>query len=142
MIQTVSEKALSLVEKRLVEMKGNLSVQDAAAATGLIVGEAESALMRLMELYTTRITTDDNGTLLFSFAMPLRPRDRRQVDDSLWLPVEFDDPVPHVPVDQHGREPQLMFLGRDDVIGEHPSGDIGLVAPCEDAVTIIELNVA
>lgn len=74
MKQTVSEQALALVEKKLSDLKGALTPQDAAAATGLAVSEARDALTRLMELYITRVTADDQGNVLFAFEYPLRER--------------------------------------------------------------------
>ena len=74
MKQTVSEQALTLVEKKIHDLKGELTPQDAAAATGVTVGEARDALTRLMELYITRITYDNQGNVLFAFEMPLRAR--------------------------------------------------------------------
>lgn len=74
MKQTVSEQALVLVEKKLGDLKGTLTPQDAAAATGLSVSEARDALTRLMELYVTRVTADDQGNVLFAFEYPLRER--------------------------------------------------------------------
>lgn len=74
MKQTVSERALALVEKKLSDVKGTLTPQDAAAATGLAVAEARDALTRLMELYVTRVTADDQGNVLFAFEFPLRKR--------------------------------------------------------------------
>jgi len=74
MKQTVSEEALVLVERKLGELKGTLTPQDAAAATGLMVDEARSALTRLMELYVTRVTADNQGNVLFAFEFPLRKR--------------------------------------------------------------------
>lgn len=74
MKQTVSEQALTLVEKKLSDVRGTLTPQDAAAATGLAVAEARDALTRLMELYVTRVTADDQGNVLFAFEFPLRAR--------------------------------------------------------------------
>jgi len=74
MKQTVSEQALALVEKKIPDLRGELTPQDAATATGLTVGEARDALARLMELYITRVTADDKGNVLFAFETPLRRR--------------------------------------------------------------------
>ncbi len=74
MKQTVSEQALALVERRLPSVKGELTPQDAATATGITVDEARDALSRLMELYVTRVTFDSEGNLLFAFEYPLRRR--------------------------------------------------------------------
>jgi hypothetical protein len=74
MKQTLNEQALALVEKKLPTLKGTLTPQDAATATGITVSEASDALSRLMELYVTRVTGDDNGNILFAFEMPLRRR--------------------------------------------------------------------
>lgn len=74
MKQTVTEQALALVEKKLPALKGELTPQDAATATGVSLDEAQGALSRLMELYVTRVTYDDQGNLLFAFEMPLRQR--------------------------------------------------------------------
>ncbi|MBK8911105.1 MAG: hypothetical protein IPM61_07220 [Chlorobi bacterium] len=74
MKHTVSEQALALVEKRLPTLGGKLTPQDAATATGVTVDEARDALARLMELYVTRVTHDDQGNLQFAFEMPLRQR--------------------------------------------------------------------
>jgi hypothetical protein len=74
MKQTINEQALALVEKKLPALKGSLTPQDAATATGITVGEAQDALSRLMELYVTRVSADDNGNILFIFEQPLRRR--------------------------------------------------------------------
>ncbi len=91
MKHTVSEQALALVEKKLPTAKGELTPQDAATATGITVGEAQDALARLMELYVTRVTYDDQGNLLFAFEMPLRRRGTKtaaekwaEVKEKLW----------------------------------------------------------
>ncbi len=91
MKHTISERGLALVEKKLGELKGRLSPQDAAAATGLTVSEAQDALTRLMELYVTRVSYDDNGRIIFDFEMPLRGRGTKtlaekwaSVRESLW----------------------------------------------------------
>ncbi len=91
MKQTVTEQALALVEKRLPTLGGKLTPQDAATATGITVGEARDALTRLMELYVTRVTHDDQGNILFAFETPLRRRGTKtaaekwaEVKDSLW----------------------------------------------------------
>jgi hypothetical protein len=74
MKQTVSEQALALVEKKIPQTKGELTPQDAATATGITLDEARDALSRLMELYVTRVTYDEQGNLLFAFEYPLRRR--------------------------------------------------------------------
>jgi hypothetical protein len=91
MKQTVSEQALALVEKQLPPLKGKLSPQDASTATGLTVAEARDALTRLMELYVTRVTHDDQGNVLFAFEWPLRRRGTKtaaekwaEVKEALW----------------------------------------------------------
>jgi hypothetical protein len=91
MKQTVNEQALTLVEKKLPGLKGELTPQDAATATGVSLDEAQGALARLMELYVTRVTYDDGGNLLFAFEMPLRRRGTKtaaekwaEVRQTLW----------------------------------------------------------
>src|SRR5690349_12789476 len=91
MKQTINEQALALVEKKIPALKGALTPQDAATATGITVGEAQDALARLMELYVTRVSADDNGNILFSFEQPLRRRGTKtaaekwaEVKDKLW----------------------------------------------------------
>ena len=86
MKHTVSERALVLVEKKLLEFKGRLSPQDAASVTGLIVGEAQDALTRLMELYVTRVSYDENGRIIFDFEMPLRQRGTKTLAEK-WVSV-------------------------------------------------------
>jgi hypothetical protein len=91
MKQTISEQALTLVEKKISDLKGQLTPQDAATATGVTVDEAQGALSRLMELYVTRVSYDNNGNLLFAFEMPLRRRGTKtaaerwaEVKEALW----------------------------------------------------------
>lgn len=91
MKQTVSETALALVEKKLPQVNGRLTPQDAATATGITFDEAQGALARLMELYVTRVTNDDEGNILFAFEYPLRRRGTKtaaekwaEVKDRLW----------------------------------------------------------
>jgi hypothetical protein len=91
MKQTVSEQALALVERQLPTVKGELTPQDAATATGVTVDEARDALSRLMELYVTRVTYDEQGNLLFAFEYPLRRRGTKtaaerwaEVREKLW----------------------------------------------------------
>ena len=72
MKHTVSERALTLVEQQLKKLDGTVTPQDAAAATGLTVMEAQDALTRLMELYVTRVGYNDQGRILFTFDLPLR----------------------------------------------------------------------
>ena len=86
MKHTVSEQGLALVEKKLSEFKGRLSPEDAASATGLIISEAQDALMRLMELYVTRISYDENGRIIFDFDMPLRERGTKTLAEK-WASV-------------------------------------------------------
>src|SRR5512133_2434998 len=91
MKQTVSEQALALVERKLPDLNGKLTPQDAATATGITVGEARDALTRLMELYVTRVTHDEQGNVLFAFEWPLRRRGTKtaaekwaETKDALW----------------------------------------------------------
>lgn len=86
MKHTVSEQALALVERELKQSRGTLSPQDAAAATGLTVTEAQDALTRLMELYVTRVSTNEEGRILFSFEMPLRGRGTKTLAEK-WASV-------------------------------------------------------
>jgi hypothetical protein len=87
MKQTVSEQALALVEKKITGLKGELTPQDAATATGITVGEARDALTRLMELYVTRVTADAEGNVLFAFEMPLRRRGTKTAAEK-WAEVK------------------------------------------------------
>jgi hypothetical protein len=87
MKQTVSEQALALVEQRLPSLNGKLTPQDAATATGMAVGEARDALTRLMELYVTRVTHDNEGNVLFAFEMPLRRRGTKTAREK-WAEVK------------------------------------------------------
>lgn len=87
MKQTVSEQALALVEKKLPNLEGRLTPQDAATATGVTVSEARDALTRLMELYVTRVTHDDQGNVLFAFEMPLRKRGTKTAAEK-WAEVK------------------------------------------------------
>lgn len=91
MKHTISEQALALVEKKLPATRGELTPQDAATGTGITVDEARDALARLMELYVTRVTYDDQGNLLFAFEMPLRRRGTKtaaekwaELKETLW----------------------------------------------------------
>lgn len=91
MKHTVSEQGLALVEKKLPSLGGRLTPQDAAAATGLTVSEGQDALTRLMELYVTRVSYDEQGKILFTFELPLRQRGTKTaaekwaaVRESLW----------------------------------------------------------
>ncbi|MGE3802862.1 MAG: hypothetical protein AB7H80_17740 [Candidatus Kapaibacterium sp.] len=91
MKHTISERGLALVEGQLGKLKGRLSPQDAATATGLTISEAQDALTRLMELYVTRVSYDDTGRIIFDFDMPLRQRGTKtlaekwaSVRDRLW----------------------------------------------------------
>lgn len=71
---TASEQALVQVQRAATAARGRLTPQDAAAATGLAVDEARDALGRMIELYVSRVTADENGNLLFVFEMPFRQR--------------------------------------------------------------------
>ncbi|MEP7217828.1 MAG: hypothetical protein ABI876_02870 [Bacteroidota bacterium] len=91
MKQTVSQQAVALVEKKLAGLEGQLTPQDAATATGITVSEARDALSRLMELYVTRVSADDQGNVLFKFELPLRARGTKTAaerwaaqKDALW----------------------------------------------------------
>lgn len=86
MKHTVSEQALALVEREVKQSRGTLSPQDAAAATGLTVGEAQDALTRLMELYVTRVGYNEEGRILFTFEMPLRERGTKTLREK-WASV-------------------------------------------------------
>jgi hypothetical protein len=87
MKQTVSEQALALVEQKLPKLEGRLTPQDAATATGMAVAEARDALTRLMELYVTRVTHDEQGNVLFAFEMPLRRRGTKTAAEK-WAEVK------------------------------------------------------
>ncbi|HVK39782.1 MAG TPA: hypothetical protein VNA88_14695 [Candidatus Kapabacteria bacterium] len=87
MKQTVSERALALVEQKLPTLEGRLTPQDAAGATGVTVAEARDALTRLMELYVTRVTHDEQGNVLFAFEMPLRRRGTKTAAEK-WAEVK------------------------------------------------------
>ena len=86
MKHTVSEQALALVERQVQQSSGTLSPQDAAAATGLTVGEAQDALTRMMELYVTRVGYNEEGRILFTFEMPLRERGTKTLREK-WASV-------------------------------------------------------
>ena len=86
MKHTVSERALTLVEGQLKKLDGTVTPQDAAAATGLTVMEAQDALTRLMELYVTRVGYNDQGRILFTFDQPLRERGTKTVKEQ-WAAV-------------------------------------------------------
>lgn len=87
MKQTVSEQALALVEGKLPSLKGRMTPQDAATATGITVAEARDALTRLMELYVTRVTHDEQGNVLFAFEWPLRQRGTKTAAEK-WAEVK------------------------------------------------------
>ncbi len=87
MKQTENEKALTLVEKKLPTLKGQVTPQDAASFTGVSLDEANDALSRLMELYVTRVTYDEQGNLLFAFEMPLRRRGTKTAAEK-WAEVK------------------------------------------------------
>ena len=74
MKHAVSEQALALVEKEVIRLGGSVTPQDAAAATGLTIVDAQSALERMMELFVTRVGYDETGRILFNFPLPLRNR--------------------------------------------------------------------
>ena len=86
MKHTLSEQALTLVEREVKEKGGALSPQDAAAATGLTVSEAQDALTRLMELYVTGVSYNEQGQILFRFELPLRQRGEKTLKEK-WAAV-------------------------------------------------------
>ncbi len=86
MKHTLSEQGLTLVEREVKKKGGALTPQDAAAATGLTLNEAQDALTRLMELYVTGVSYNEEGQVLFRFELPLRQRGEKTLKEK-WAAV-------------------------------------------------------
>lgn len=86
MKHTISEQALALVEKEAVKLGGAVSPQDIAAATGLTVMEAQDGLERMMELYVTAVSYNEEGQIIFRFEQPLRMRGTKTLKEK-WASV-------------------------------------------------------
>lgn len=80
-----AEDVVAHAPEILVKYKGRLTVARMAADTGLTIVEAETALLRCLELYECRVALDDKtGDTLFIFSQPLRQRGRIQLREKVF----------------------------------------------------------
>lgn len=74
MLQTDIEKAIKLLESKVSAFKGDFTLADASAVSGLSVDEAKSALDAMMAKYDCRLRLTENGDLIYGFGASLRRR--------------------------------------------------------------------
>lgn len=79
------QEAVRLLEKKFRDVKGNFTLNDAAAVTGMAVDHAREALDAMMERYVCRLQVTENGDLIYSFGPSLQRRGsktwRERLDD-------------------------------------------------------------
>jgi hypothetical protein len=79
------DAAADALKDKLGGHKGDLTVADAAARSGLALRDAERALFRLLEIYPGNLKTTSEGELLFSFPRGLdKPREAQSFFGKLW----------------------------------------------------------
>ncbi|HMY36289.1 MAG TPA: hypothetical protein PKW36_09270 [bacterium] len=74
MLQTDIDKAIKLLESKVSVFKGDFTLADASAVSGLSVDEAKSALDAMMVKYDCRLRLTENGDLIYGFGVSLRRR--------------------------------------------------------------------
>lgn len=78
-----TEEALKILEKKLKEFKGDFSLTDAAAITGLSIDQAREALDRMMEKYECRLRATDQGDLIYAFGIHPKRRGEKSLKEIL-----------------------------------------------------------
>ncbi|MFA6235659.1 MAG: hypothetical protein WC824_15930 [Bacteroidota bacterium] len=68
------EEAVQLLEKKFSDVRGRLTVSDAAAATGFPIESTRDALEVLMNKYVCRLQVTEHGEVLYDFGSNLRRR--------------------------------------------------------------------
>ncbi len=77
------EETVRLLEGRLRQAKEQLTVSDAAAATGLPAAHMQDALEVLMNRYVCRLRVTENGEVLYDFGASLRRRGEKTFREKL-----------------------------------------------------------
>jgi hypothetical protein len=80
---TTPEETVRLLEGKLRPAKGQLTVSDAAAATGLPVVHMQEALAVLMNRYVCRLRVTEHGEVLYDFGSSLRRRGEKTFREKL-----------------------------------------------------------
>lgn len=83
--------SIKILEKKLKDFKGNFTLSDAAAVTGLSIDDVRTALDEMMGKYVCRLKVTENGDLIYSFGNTLQRRGAKttaeileQIGDWLW----------------------------------------------------------
>lgn len=86
MKQSISEeKIVSTLEPLIKKARGKVSPADLVAETGFPWEDIKSGLSRLIELYESRVTmNNETGALQFIFAYPLRKRGKKKFREILF----------------------------------------------------------
>lgn len=79
------QDAVKLLERKFRDFKGNFTLNDAAAVTGLAVENAREALDAMMSRYVCRLRVTENGDLIYAFGNSLQRR-----GEKTW-PERLDD---------------------------------------------------
>lgn len=80
---TTPEETVRFLEGTLRPAMGQLTVSDAAAATGLPVAHLHDALEVLMNRYVCRLRVTENGEVLYDFGASLRRRGEMTIREKL-----------------------------------------------------------
>lgn len=83
MKQTETEKAVTLLKKKLSGHHGSFTLTDAASATGLSIDEAREGLDEMMTRYACRLQLTENGDLIYSFGRSLKRRGAKSAGEIL-----------------------------------------------------------
>ncbi len=91
MKQNISEeKLVATLEPLIKKARGNVSPADLVAETGFPWEDIKSGLSRLIELYESRVTmNNDTGALQFVFAYPLRKRGKKKFKEIVFEAINF-----------------------------------------------------
>ena len=76
-----SEEATKILLPKLSSAKGRLTVSDAAAATGMAIEDARTALEVLMNRYACRLQITESGDILYDFGRSLHRRGEKSLAD-------------------------------------------------------------
>jgi hypothetical protein len=91
-----SEEATTILLPKLSSARGRLTVADAAAATGMAIEDARTALDALMNRYACRLQISESGEILYDFGRSLHRRGEKSFGEVaaevwavLWKAITF-----------------------------------------------------
>jgi hypothetical protein len=83
MHSTKFDESARILEEKVSAVKGNFTLNDAAAMTGLALDEAKEALNAMMAKYVCRLMVTENGDLIYSFGTSLQRRGEKTTAEKI-----------------------------------------------------------